>query len=419
MQRIVPDTGVWLPTPDAAWALVGERWLPSTLPAERVDLSAACGRVLAQVVCSPLDMPPFDRAAMDGYAVQARDLDGFRPASGLTIVGEVPMGEQALVPVLHGQAVWVATGSMIPSGADAVVNVERTSTADGHVHIDGPVICGDNIARRAADLGQGEAVLRAGRRLRPHDVGILASLGIPDLLVVRRPRVAVLVTGDELRLPGARLEPGQIYTSNGYALGARVRELGGEAVVWPLIPDDLGVIVATLREALTTAEIILVSGGSSVGVKDLTSSALEATAGTQILVQGVSAKPGRPSIVATVGDRLVVGIPGNPVAAMVSCAMFVEPALEWLLRLDARTRELPRSGTQLRARLGADITTCVGRQEYIFVALHADGMGGWNALPVSRSAASLSSMAQADGMVVARPDIERLMAGEGVEVSVL
>jgi len=407
-----------LPTPTQAWNLVACQWTMPEARHEATPLLEAVGRVTAHAVHSPCDSPPFDRAAMDGYAVRAADLAGSRAGETLRVVGEVRMGQPAELDLDAGQAIWVATGSMIPPGADAVVNVERTRTVAGQVCVEGPVKLGDHISRRASDLPKGAAVLGAGRRLRPQDAAVLASLGLAHVLVMRKPRVAILLTGDELCLPGESLAPGQIYTSNGYALAGQIAQAGGNAVVWPLLPDDLGAIVAAFQEALATADLILISGGSSVGKRDLTAQALEATAGTRLLVEGVAAKPGRPSIVATVGDRLVIGIPGNPMAAMISFAMFGEPALRALLRLSAEETAAPRGGGRLVARLTAPLTSRRGRQEYIPVRLEPAGDRGWGAAPVSGTSAGLAGMVYADGLITVAPEVDCLTAGKEVEVTV-
>ncbi|HWE61409.1 MAG TPA: gephyrin-like molybdotransferase Glp [Chloroflexota bacterium] len=407
-----------LPSPDVAWMRVRSRWAPPRVPDERVALLDALGRVTAQPVCSPLDSPPFDRAAMDGYAVRAGDLTPELSRPSLSVVGEVPMGRAAMQRVEAGEAIWVATGSMIPPGADAVVNVERTHTAPARVCIQGPVHPADHIVRRASAFCAGAPVLGAGHRLRPQDVAVLASLGLPEVTVVRQPRVAILVTGDELRLPEERLEPGQIYTSNGYALAAQVRLAGGVVALWPLIPDDLHAITAALDEALAQAELVLISGGSSVGTKDLTIQALEATTGAAVLVHGVAARPGRPTIVATVGDRLVIGIPGNPMAAMIAFLMFGHPALELLVRLCPQAAAGTHGGRRLVARLAEDLPSQPGRQEYICVRLEASAEGGVRAVPVRGSSSSLSSMLCSDGLVVVPPQADQFGMGKEVEVTV-
>lgn len=419
MERAGPHL---LPDPDEAWARVTTRWAVPVLPDEVVPLADALGRATAHTLESPIDSPPFDRSAMDGYAVRATDLtlrdDGLgedaRPA--LVVAGEVPMGRAAHTALGPDQALWVATGSMIPPNADAVVNVERTATVDGRVRVVGPVGLGDNIVRRGEDLRCGETVLEAGRRLRPQDVAVVASLGRTHVTVVRRPRVAVLPTGDELRSPGEDLGPGQIYTSNGYTLAAQVAQAGGQAEVWEPIPDDLAAVTAALREGLTRAEVVLVSGGSSVGVKDLTIPALEALE-AEIVVRGVATKPGRPTIAAIVDDRFVVGIPGNPVAAMIAFDLFGRRALERLLRLSPAELAVPRGGAHLTATLDDEIVSRRGRQDYVRVCLRTDGAGGWRAALAPGSSAHLRGMVQGDGLVVVPTAVERIDCGAAVIVT--
>lgn len=405
-----------LPSPAEAWARVATRWQAPHLATEQVALLEALDRVVAREVVSPLDSPPFDRSAMDGYAVRSTDLPEGPDRPELTTAGEVPMGTAATAMLGPGQAIWVATGSMIPPGADAVVNVERTEVTAGRLRIVGPVPPGDNIVTRAADLAQGDVVLRPGRRLRPQDVAVLASLGYPTVEVVRRPRVAILLTGDELRAPGQPLAPGQIYNSNGYALAAQALRLGGQPHIAETIPDDLAAVTNALRSAVAQAELVLISGGSSVGVKDLTVQALEALSGAEVLVHGVATRPGRPTILATVSDCLVIGIPGNPVSAMVSFAMFGQPALQRLLRLSAEELAVPRGGAVVQARLEGEITSKHGRQDYARVALRAEA-GAWLARPVLGASSILTSMVFADGLVTVPPNAERLRPGDEVTVT--
>ncbi len=405
-----------LPSPAEAWTRVAARWQAPHLATEQVALLEALDRVVAREVVSPLDSPPFDRSAMDGYAVRSTDLPEGPDRPELTTAGEVPMGTAATAMLGPGQAIWVATGSMIPPGADAVVNVERTEVTARRLRIVGPVPPGDNIVIRAADLALGDVVLRPGRRLRPQDVAVLASLGYPMVEVVRRPRVAILLTGDELRAPGQPLAPGQIYNSNGYALAAQALRLGGQPHIVDTIPDDLAAVTNALRSAVAQAELVLISGGSSVGVKDLTVQALEALPGAEVLVHGVATRPGRPTILAIVSDCLVIGIPGNPVSAMVSFAMFGQPALQRLLRLSAEELAVPRGGAVVQARLEGEITSKRGRQDYARVALRAEA-GAWLARPVPGASSILTSMVFADGLVIVPPNAERLRPGDEVTVT--
>jgi molybdopterin molybdotransferase len=411
MRAHVPDR---LPTPDDAWSRVAERWCPPDLPIESVPLLSALGRVTAVAICSALDSPPFDRAAMDGYAVRAADV---QRCERLRIAGAVPIGSLAETTLAEGHAISVATGSMIPRGADAVINLERTERTDAEIEISGAVDPGDNIVRRGEDVRCGAVALSAGRRLRPQDIGLLASLGHLHVSVRRRPAVAVLTTGDELRAPGDQLGPGQIYDCNAYSLAAQVQDAGGEVRIFRRLPDDADAIAAAVREHLGEAEITLLSGGSSVGTKDLTIDVLRTIPGTDIVVDGVAAKPGRPSIVAIVSERLVIGIPGNPVAAMVAFEMFGYRAVSRLLQIHPQETAVPRSCVRLEAFLETDIPSRLGREDYARVTVRAAARGGWLATLVQGTSSHLSSMVRADGFVVAPVGADGLRAGDLVEVT--
>lgn len=409
--------GDWL-APAEAWARVLSVWNPAPLPGETVPLSEAHGRVLAADVAAPADSPAFDRSAMDGYAVRAADVaaaaDG-APAR-LTYAGDVPMGAASAVTVAPGQAVWVATGSMIPDGADGVVMVERTERDGAVVAVSQAVAPGNNVIRRGSDLRAGDVVLAAGRRLRPHDIAALASMGVASVPVRRKPRVAIVSGGDELVTPGEPLAPGQIYDSNSYAMAAQIAAWGGEPVILPRVHDDPAEVRAALAGALARAEVVLLSGGSSVGIKDLTADAIDAAGQPGVLLHGVAMRPGRPTIVGVVGGVLVIGIPGNPVSAMVSCEVFARPALDALLGVQP-SRPAGQVGASTKTgTLTERVRSQAGRQDYVRVRLDrsAEGVA---VSPVPGGSSAIRSMVDADGLLVVPPECEALEPGEMVTVN--
>jgi molybdopterin molybdotransferase len=338
-----------------------------------------------------------------------------RAPARLSFAGEVPMGAASGVSVGAGQAVWVATGSMLPQGADGVVMVERTAREDETVLVRQEVGAGDNVVRRGADLRAGDAVLRAGRRLRPQDVAVLASMGIAAVPVRPRPRVAIVSGGDELVSPGALLGPGQIYDSNSYAMAAQVAAWGAEPHIMPHTPDRPEAVRAALREALGQAQIVLLSGGSSVGIKDLTAEAIDAAGQPGVVVHGVAMRPGRPTIVGVVDGVLVIGIPGNPVSAMVACEVFARPAIEALLgQQPARIAGVVGDYAAI-GRLAERVGSQVGRQDYVRVRLQAEA-DGLAVYPVPGGSGVIRSMVDADGLLVVPPERAAIEAGEQVEV---
>lgn len=396
--------------PDVAWQKLVDRWQLAAPSSELVSLPDALGRVLYGDVVAPHDVPPFTRSAVDGYAVIAADCGAAAPAAqvALRYVGEVSMGVAATRALHSGEAIWVATGSMLPEAADAVVMVEQTSRAGEVVRLEAPAALGDNVVPRGADVLTGQLVLRSGHRLRPQDIAALASLGIGSPRVIRRPQVAILVSGDELREPGEALGLGQIYNANGYALMAQVTAAGGAALPPVHVRDQLDAVVEALSVACATAPLVLLSGGSSVGVKDLTIAALEQLPGSTIVVHGVNTRPAKPTILALVeqstgGQSVVIGIPGNPVSAMVSFDMFGQRVIERLTGQVTRTVRVP-------ARLGYSVPAPGGRTTYLRVRLEETATG-WLAHPVAGSSAIISSMVGADGIVTIPGDSAALPEG--------
>jgi molybdopterin molybdotransferase len=410
------EWGDWL-APREAWARVCAAWQPSTGEFEQVDLAACRGRVLAEDVSAPRDSPSFDRSAVDGYALRSADTaaaSAETPAA-LTYSGEVPMGTISRVDVGPGRAVWVATGSMIPEGADGVVMVERTAREGEMVRVMQQVSPGDGIVRRGDDLRAGAKVLQAGRNLRPQDVAVLASMGLARVPVRQRPRVAIVSGGDELVTPGEPLQAGQIYDSNSFAMAAQVAAWGGEPLVLPRVRDRPEEVRARLEQAAREADIVLLSGGSSVGVKDLTAEAIDALGPPGVIVHGVAMRPARPTIVGVIEGRLVIGIPGNPVSAMVACEVFARPALETLLGLPVR--EAGTVGERVeRGRLAEAVRSQPGRQDYVRVRLERSG-DEVLVRPVPGGSNSIRSLVDADGYLVVPPERAGLDRDEVVEVS--
>jgi molybdopterin molybdotransferase len=335
-----------LPGIDEALALVLEWVRP--LSGEDVPVAQAAGRVVAEPALAVTDLPPFDSSAMDGFAVRAADTPG-----GLTVVGHSAAGKPELRALGAGEAIVISTGAVVPDGADAVVPVERTS-GDVQVERVGP---GENVRPRGGDARTGDVIVESGDVLRPAQLGALAAAGIATVRCARRPRVSVLATGSELRAPGETLAPGQIYESNTVLLAAQLESAGAEVTVLAPVGDDETATRAALERALD-ADVLLTSGGVSVGPHDLVRGALAALGAEEVFWR-VAVKPGKPIAFAVRGETLVFGLPGNPVSSLVGFELFVRPAL---LALQGAREPGP---AYLPGRLGAAATRTENRDELV------------------------------------------------------
>ena len=375
------------------------------LEAETVPVADALGRVLAEDVESPISVPPFDSSAMDGYALIAG------AAAELELIAEARAGHPAEVAVLPGTAIAISTGAALPQGATAVVPVERTEAAGAAVRVP-DTEPGANIRRAGEDIGAGETVLRAGAALEPAALGVAASVGRASLSCARRPRVALLVTGDELTEPGEQLAPGGIYSSNGYALAGQLERAGATPAMRERVADTAQATRAALGSALDAADVVVVSGGVSVGPHDHVKPALAAL-GVEQRFWGVSLRPGKPVWFGTAGDKLAFGLPGNPVSAMVTFQLFVRPALAALQGADP-------SISRTSARLEQAVTRNPRREQAVRVRLAA-GDDGWRVSPTKGAQGShvLTSMLGANALALIAPGDGEAAAGELGEVELL
>jgi len=388
-----------LPSIDDALALVLAEVAP--LAAEPVAVTAAAGRVLAADAHAVVDLPPFASSAMDGYAVRAADTPGT-----LRLVGQSAAGAPSPRAVGAGEAVEISTGAVVPAGADAVVPVEQTSAVPGQVEVRAAVVTGENIRPQGGDLKAGDLVVAAGAALGPTQVGALAAAGAASVACARRPRVAVLATGSELRAPGGPLGPGQIYESNTTLLAAQLASAGAEPVVLPPVADDEAATRAALEGALGH-DALVTSGGVSVGPHDLVRGLL-AELGVREVLWRVAVKPGKPVSFGVAASTLVFGLPGNPVSSLVGFELFVRPALRALQGdrdpgprylpgvLGAAVRRDPARDQLVRARrrLGGD-------------AVVLEPLGGQESHMIGRAAG-------ADALVLVRRGDGELAAGSPV-----
>jgi len=372
---------------------------------EEVALTAGLGRVLAEAVESPLDVPPFDSSAMDGFAVLAG------PEDELEVRGESRAGHPSSEAVRPGLAVRISTGAPIPDGADAVVEVERTGSAgDDRVRV-GRSEAGANVRRAGEDLRRGQLVMAPGTELGPAELGVLASLGRDRALCARRPRLALLVTGDELAEPGEPLRTGHIYSSNSSALAAQAERAGAQITLRAKVPDDRETTEAALAGALESADVVLISGGVSVGPHDHVKPALHAL-GVEERFWRVALRPGKPTWFGLRGRTLVFGMPGNPVSAMVCFQLFARPALR---TLQGASPEAARA----TARLAAPVTLSPTRLEAVRCRLRTTEEGLEAEPTGDQGSHRLSSMLGADCLALVGPGEGELAAGERVEVELL
>ena len=387
---------------------------------EPVTLDAAFGRVLAADVVSPVDVPSFDRSNVDGFAVMAEDTFGASEEVPRTVqlgaeeihTGVVPGGA-----VRRGEALVIATGGMMPRGADAVVMVEHADVRDGTVRIARAVSAGSGVSFAGTDMTAGETVLRAGQALTSRDTGVLAAIGVAEVTVWRKPRVAILSTGDEIIPPGQPMSPGRVYDSNAQVLADAVRELGGDPLRLGITPDDAAALRARLREALLQADLVLLSGGTSKGTGDVSYRVVAELTNPGIVAHGVALKPGKPICLAATGGRAVVVLPGFPTSAIFTFHEFVAPVIRLLAGRSAEER------TTVPARLAVKVNSEVGRTEFLLVGLveaTADnGSLELTAYPMGQGSGSVTTFSRADGFATIGRHHEIVDAGTMIDVQLL
>ncbi len=380
----------------AAQQILLDHLAGSTVDVCSLPLAEAFDRVLAQPVAAPEDLPAQARSTMDGFAVRAADTFGASESMPcyLSITGEVAMGTAPTLSVDRGCCLRIPTGGLLPAGADAVVMLEHTVPVDESlVEMVKGVGAGSNLIQRGEDIRAGDQALPAGRLLRPQDIGLLAGLGIATVTVYRRPRVAILATGDEIIPHEGKPQPGQIRNINSLTLAGLVRRAGGLAVDCGIVSDRRDLFLPAITRAVAEHDMVLFSGGSSVGARDLGEEVIAALGPPGILVHGVTLKPGKPVLIGMSGTTPVFGLPGHPVSAMVCFDYFVAPALH---RLAGREVPPPLPETSLPARLSRNTNSAAGRRDVVRVRLVADG-DGWLAEPVPGKSGSISTLSRAHG----------------------
>ena len=388
----------------------------AALPAERVGLAQALGRVLAHDVTAAVDAPPFDRANVDGFALRASDTAGASDTAPKRLVLNaevIACGHAPALAVAPGTATAIATGGVVPRGADAVVMIEQTELIDAdppRIDLRRAAAPGQFISYAGSDIARGETLLRKGVRIGSRETGMLAASGLAHVDVVRKPKIAILSTGDELVAPGEPLRPAGVYDSNGAILAAAVAEAGGEPVAFGAFPDDEARLATAVRDALDKCDMVVLSGGTSKGAGDL-SHAIVSRLG-RVLVHGVALKPGKPLCLAIADDKPIVVLPGFPTSAIFTFHAFVAPLIR------ARAGLPPEAAKRIAARVPVRIASELGREEFVLVSL-VDTAQGPVAFPTGKGSGAVTSFSQADGFLAIDALASALDAGSEAEITLI
>lgn len=405
----------------------------SALPAETLGLEQACGRRLAHAFYAPADLPGFDRSTMDGFAVNARDVFGAQEGSPalLECVGECPMGGVPGFALQPGQCARILTGGMLPQGADCVVMVEYSRPAGGNlVELTRTQAPGDNVLMHDEDAAQGAELIPAGTLLRPQEIGLLAAFGLPQAEVCRQARIAIISTGDEVVPLEKKPAPGQVRDVNSYTLAALCHSAGAFARRVALVGDDLALLKSTVESALAEFDVVVLSGGSSAGMRDHTVDVFRSVPHSTVLTHGVAISPGKPFILARAGAQCLMGLPGHVTSALICARVFLLPLIQQLQGKQPHNQELSPT---ISAQLARAVASAQGRRDYIRVRLtaaktmNADSMQAKPLLaeamfiadPISGPSGLLSGLAAADGLLICPENREGFKAGETVSIELM
>ena len=372
---------------------------------ERIPIEKAVNRVLASDIKAKRDVPPFDRSAMDGYAVKAEDTfkaSQFNPVK-LKIIDVLHAGESTDKPIKSGECIRIATGCPVPPGADAVVIMEFTEEKDGFVSVFKGVYPGANIAAKGEDIKKGEVILREGALLTPAKIGVLASLGHKDVLVYQKPRVAVIPTGAEVCDLGSPLKEGQVYDVNSYTLTSILLENGASVTRSPIVSDAIDEIRSAATRYLDH-DLIVFSGGSSVGEKDMLVKVVEDLG--ELLFHGVQIKPGKPTLFGLVNGKPILGMPGYPTSCLSNAYVFLVPAIRKIARLP------PKHPRTVKAKMGARVVSASGREQFLTVRIK-NGV----AYPTFKASGDITSLANADGYIILPVNLDVIEKGEEVTIT--
>lgn len=412
-------------SPDEARALLLSN-LPGPGPdSELIETVAALDRVAAEDVCAPHPLPEFPRSTVDGYAVHAGDTFGATDSlpAYLNMIGEVPMGDVPSFDLAPGGCALIHTGGMLPNGADAVVMLENTQLVGGErrdspteeveIEILRAVAIGENLIRVGEDVKKDMVVLPMGRRIRPAEIGGLMALGITSLRVAIKPAIGLISSGDEVIEPRRRPRRGQVRDVNAYTLSSLVAKTGGSPKLYGIVPDDKSALTETARQALSECEVVLITAGSSASTRDMTAEVIDSLGAPGVLVHGINTRPGKPTILGVCSGKAVIGLPGNPVSALVNGYLFVVPVIEKLLG------ETPRPRPSLMARVTVNLSSQAGREDWIPVKLSKTEDGEWSAEPIFGKSNLIFTLAEADGLLRIPTDTTGLSADTIAEIQLL
>ncbi len=434
----MPEFLTLLPPDDARTLLLSNLSQP-TIDSESIDMIHALGRFTASDTFAPHPLPDFPRTTVDGYAVRARDTFGATDSlpAYLTLIGEVPMGDTPSFEIGTGQCALIHTGGMLPNGANAVVMIEYTQQIVGagsprpglmnetgrddlaptypEIEIFKSVADGENLIRIGEDVAQGQLVLPKGTLIRPAEVGGLMALGFTSISVAKKPRVGLISTGDEVIDPSQTPRPGQVRDINSYTLGALVEKSGGEAIRYGIFSDSFQVLKDAAANALSECDMVIITAGSSASTRDMTAEVIRTLGAPGVLVHGINTRPGKPTILGVCNGKVVIGLPGNPVSALVNGYLFVVPVIEKLLGA------LPKPKATVQAKLTVNLPSQAGREDWWPVRLVPSpserGQGeGLLAEPIFGKSNLIFTLASADGLLRIHTDATGLSAGEIAEV---
>jgi len=383
---------------------------------EILNIQEALDRVLAEEVIAPCNLPGFIRSTMDGYALRAEDSFGVSESlpSYLRIIGEVKMGERPEFRITQGEAVKISTGGMLPEGSNAVIMWEYTNQIDEYtLEVKRPVAPGENVTREDEDIKIGEKILDKGHRLKPQDIGILAGMGKIRIKVFQRPCLALISTGNEIIPPDEKPRKGEIRDINSYSLGASIIKSNGIPLYGGIIKDNPACLKQEIIKSLGDPQVnaIIISGGSSLGTRDITLGVLVGMGNPGVLAHGISIKPGKPTIVAVINNKPIIGLPGHPVSAMIIFNLLVRPLISWLQGEDYNPDFLPR----IEAIIDSNVASDAGREEYIRVSLYKEG-NQYYAKPIWGKSGIISTLVQSSGLIKIGLNVEGLKKGSKVMV---
>jgi molybdopterin molybdotransferase len=425
----MPEFLTLLPPDEARALLLSHLPQQPTIDSEPIETISALGRVLAKDIAAPHPLPEFRRTTVDGYAVRARDTFGVsdsQPAY-FALIGEVPMGDTPTFEIGLGQCALIHTGGMLPKGADAVIMLEYTQiarsglspeqSAEGEIEIFRAVAEGENVIQIGEDVAQDQSILPRGRVLRPAEIGGLLALGILSVPVVKKPMIGLISTGDEVIDPGESPRPGQVRDINTYTLGALVEKSGGVARQYGIITDQFEALKETAARALSECQAVVITAGSSASTRDMTAEVIRSLGEPGVLVHGINTRPGKPTILGVCNGKAVIGLPGNPVSALVNGYLFVVPVIEKLMGVS------PQPRSTISARLTVNLSSQAGREDWWPVRLSPSpsgrgvrGEGELLAEPIFGKSNLIFTLANANGLLRIQPDATGLSAGEMVEV---